>query len=113
MAEPAVIERDIEATRVYHWRVHQFRSLEFTLWQSRRLAAEQASWHEAEALLAAAASKERVDDPPAEDRERSDPDERPELPTHVGMVPTATVQPAVLWANLTGVWMAGVPHAQL
>ena len=53
MGELAVIEQDEEAVRVFHWRVRRFRGLEFTLWQSRRLAEEQASWHEAETLLAA------------------------------------------------------------
>jgi hypothetical protein len=53
MAAQAVIEQDEEAARVFHWRVRRCRSLGFTLWQARRLAEEQASWHEAEALLMA------------------------------------------------------------
>jgi hypothetical protein len=43
--------QDEEAVRVFHWRVRRFRSLEFTLWQSRRLAEMGADWHEAERLL--------------------------------------------------------------
>jgi hypothetical protein len=44
---------DEEATRVYHWRVHRFRELGFTLWQSRRLADRQVDWHSAQTLLVA------------------------------------------------------------
>lgn len=36
---------------MYHWRVHRFRELGFTLWQSRRLAGVQADWHTAKCLL--------------------------------------------------------------
>jgi hypothetical protein len=50
--EPAVVVRDEEATRVYHWRIHRFRELGFTLWQARRLADRQADWHSAQVLLA-------------------------------------------------------------
>jgi hypothetical protein len=42
---------DEEATRVYHWRIHRFRELGFTLWQSRRLADRQVDWHSAQVLL--------------------------------------------------------------
>jgi hypothetical protein len=47
--EPVTL--DEEATRVYHWRIHRFRELGFTLWQSRRLADRQADWHSAQDLL--------------------------------------------------------------
>jgi hypothetical protein len=47
----AVVE-DEEAIRVFHWRVHRFKDLGFTLWQARRLAQVHADWHGAELLLA-------------------------------------------------------------
>jgi hypothetical protein len=62
MGEPAVIEQDIEAVRVARWRVRRFRGLGFTLWQARRLAEEQASWHEAETLLMAGCPPDLVFD---------------------------------------------------
>jgi hypothetical protein len=51
MAEPAVIERDEEAVRVFHWRVRRCVALGFTLRQARRIANGPSGWHEAETLL--------------------------------------------------------------
>jgi len=44
-------EVDEEAVRVYHWRVHRFLALGFTLRQARRLASLHVEWHSAEKLL--------------------------------------------------------------
>jgi hypothetical protein len=62
MAEPAVIDQDAEATRVYRWRVCRFLELGFTLRQARRLADGTAGWHEAEALLMAGCPPDLVFD---------------------------------------------------
>jgi hypothetical protein len=59
-AGPVVIERDEEATRVFHWRVSCFLDDKFTLRQARRLANHSSDHHEAEALLAAGCPAELV-----------------------------------------------------
>lgn len=46
-----LVEQDEEAVQVFHWRVHRFVELGFTLRQARTLAALQADWHAAEHLL--------------------------------------------------------------
>lgn len=47
-----------EQPQVYHWRRFRFLELGFNRRQASKLAELQASWHEAEALLAAGCSRD-------------------------------------------------------